>query len=871
MYSVETHSNSEEYFKNLYIEKDSIHIGTTSTISNLIKENSRNLLKEDYWRIQHIEGFFKAVYPKWTDSLNYVALKVELRNIIRSIKEEITLGSEKIEVQYFEDNLELVLSDILYLVEAGLRTLTNIRSSTEEKVFKAIYNKFIGTDLFKEVSSEIFNEDGLRGFESNLEGFNGTKVNKIYVYNFNYIDMKRFVLFERLKKSGYEVIFRIPYFNGLNNINRCWSNLYKNKGLFQWSEHKGNFTTIAEKSKYLSFVEGINFKGPEDERVVLKTYYEVSDFKRNMKNKRVVSLLKGSLQECLEYEHKEKDHCFQSSLGRFLYYLYDCEVKDEKVTLSFNTFIELMTSGWVEYKGWNGIKLTEFLVRNREYFNGVKTIDDIILRITKLKEIHEVNDIFEESVKARINKNNTKRFLSNPFRALGYVNVEDFNITVNYLEQITLMFKRFLLKAFEGDGELINFKEHLEALKRLFKNQYTLGLSDDSENNWFIPKIWGSLHYNKLNREYIHKEELRELFNILLSIEDKNKTEIEELEELDFSIDQLEGFMLRKRMVEYKGERVLYISDLSYKAYQDYLKMRKKKTLILNRNTTEEILNNNLLGEKKNSAIQGLYLEDISSKASDDYLKFAIGNIFINFSGKKIFSWISGLRGNDSKSVVFKQLESLYETSINVKSGLDFINIINENDLILREKSSNDYSEVLSKHKAIPEVAYRDIDFCEEKFLYSSILDSNPKYFTDFHHKLLLSIVVSALKDSIDESYENIRQHVLPLFPQWPEVVKDNILLTNYAAKNIREYKLFEGVNYPKGMDKLYLLRSKYVVTERYKIKNRYKEGNMKTEEVFKDFLKIYFSDKTFNKGYHCIMCPHAFICRKGDFGVEFK
>lgn len=63
-------------------------------------------------------------------------------------------------------------------------------------------------------------------------------------------------------------------------------------------------------------------------------------------------------------------------------------------------------------------------------------------------------------------------------------------------------------------------------------------------------------------------------------------------------------------------------------------------------------------------------LEEISRKSTESYLKFSIANLFINFNGVKEFSWIAGLRQDDSKSIILKQIETIYGSTNEVKQGL---------------------------------------------------------------------------------------------------------------------------------------------------------------------------------------------------------
>ena len=144
-------------------------------------------------------------------------------------------------------------------------------------------------------------------------------------------------------------------------------------------------------------------------------------------------------------------------------------------------------------------------------------------------------------------------------------------------------------------------------------------------------------------------------------------------------------------------------------------------------------------------------------------------------------------------------------------------------------------------------------------------------YYSDFHQKLVFSGIISILKNSIEDSYKNIATYLFPIFPQWEQVVKYNILTCEYGRKNMRDYKYFDGINYPKNIDVMYLLKSKYIVGENWKIKNRYNKGNFRAENYYKEFIKGYLEDENLNNGSHCSMCPHIYICGRGEFSIDNK
>lgn len=879
MFSLNTHNNSKEYFRNLNIKKNSIYVTSTMSLGNSIRSLSK-IEEIDKWRIIDIENFKNSIYSKWTNIINRNRLLCEIRKIIIELRYELDDEILISELKYLEDNISVLVSDIVYLCESNIRNLEYSNYSTVKHAFKLVYNRIMKTECFNRISTELMKpiqaEELCQKVLKVYNKFNKqkqileidpkNKIEKIYFYNVNNLDFGRWLLIKLLEFSGFEVVFNIPYFEGLDVTNRCWDLLYKNDK-FLWNYHNDKFINL---SAYVNFLEGRNNIDHSKENVVTKTYRGITEFKNELGKKNIITFYEDSLKSCMDYKDSI-DHYFQTDIGSFLNNLYQCKLEDGQVFIESQVYIELITSGWIEYNTWNGVRLKEFLFKNQEYFNGIRTMDDILERINALKELEEVNDIFEDKCKSKIKIDEQKRLLVNPLRSLGYNNLEKYYITASYLLTLTNRLKNFIVKAFNNEHGLIDTEKHFELLKKIFKNHYIVNCSkngSDIEVN-VTRRIWWILNNHKEFANKMHKDDIKDLFTILLKYNRKNDQE-EKNSNNNFSIDQLEGIILRDSMTNEEHNNSIYICDLSYKAYEMYINKRKIAEKILGMEDFIDIVQSSLSGKHREVALEALNMQKISMSTVEYYVKYIFANLFINFKGRKEFSWISELRKNDSKSIIFKQIESLYENSREIKADLNFINDLTEEELLYEGEPQCKIEELQSNYSKYSEVAYRNLDFCDRKFLYSSVLEAYPMYNSNFHHKLVFSSIVSILKNSIEDSYSGIRKFLFPLFPQWKQVQKQNILVCEYGRKNLQEnYKYFDGINYPKNIDALFLLKSKYVIGENWKIKNRYNKGNFKAEEYYKEFIKMYSKNESFNNGHHCTMCPHILICNKGVFTID--
>lgn len=892
MYKVETHNNSRDYFENLTIEKDSIYISANSSISNMISEVS-NISEEDKWRLLDVENFTNYLYPKWRNSINRIKLRGLLRLSLLSMKSEEYDEKTIKEIQFLEDNLEFLFSDFILLFECGVRNFKINYTGVKYKLLKNLYEKFIAEDYFVECSREIIGNECLLNMKTimvdnyvkrvkkidenksiNIEKSikqGKCKIKRIYFYNLNTIDINRYLLINNLKSAGYEIIFRIPYFQNLNVVNKCWDMIYSDNTIFNIYKNNIFSNSIKENINYLKFLEGYRLSVNDEEEIVIKDYREVNDFLNDVKDNVTVTFFKDSLKSCMKRNKLNlKDHCFQTAVGRFIYYLYKCEVDNDTVKLDFNIYKELITSGWIGYKEWNGNRLSAFLVDNEEYFSGVKTIDEIIDRILKIKDADEVQVIFEEQSKNRIKKDKTKAFLSNPLKAFGYLNLEKYNITANYMYEVSLKLKRFILKEFNGSDNILDVSEHLENMKLLFRNSlYLVELYNKGTNQEknILRRIYHVLSSSSLFGEKLHKQEMAELFFNYLYLRNND----EEQHENNYSIDQLEGIVLRDKLFVNKAKKKICLSDLSYMAYEKHIEKYRIIGKILSDEEMQDVVKESLIENNKQTVLQGFCFKEKSKLAIESYIKFSIANLLVNFDGKIEFSWIEGLRKNDNKSIILKQIENIYKNNINVKQQLEKDDLLDEKEIKLFETYSYDEKRIMKDRKKLPEVAFRDLDFCGQKFLYSSIIQDYPIYYSDFHNRLVFASLVSILKNSIEDWYINICKYIFPIFPQWEDVVKKNILDCEYARSNIKQYKYYDGINYPKNIDSLYLLKSTYGVNENTKIRNRYNKEQYSGDTYYNEFIDHYLKDDYSSSGKYCMMCPHCYVCKKGEFIIDFK
>jgi hypothetical protein len=138
----------------------------------------------------------------------------------------------------------------------------------------------------------------------------------------------------------------------------------------------------------------------------------------------------------------------------------------------------------------------------------------------------------------------------------------------------------------------------------------------------------------------------------------------------------------------------------------------------------------------------------------------------------------------------------------------------------------------------------------------------------DFHQRLAFASLSNLFKGQYG-GIEQIKKYFFPLFPQWHDTLKENLLITAYP-RDIRKVYKFQNISFPFYLSDIQILRSKIQENGKRKIRNAYKEMIIRSREWMNDFLNIVDqNDVEASPGIHCDMCPHILICMKGEFAVD--
>lgn len=860
-------SNPKEYFKSLNISSDELHVFVSSTLEQYIKHN---LFSEKKMNIVLFKDIEKILYPKWNNTIEII----RMTSILRDIIDKLYIPSKE-KVSYLKD-IDNILEVIRYLSEIGVKEVNSLYIEQDKKLTKkekdiiTIYMEFIRdekiVDLLNEftqpINSDIFAKK-IKEFNNRVKGIDGDikSISKVYIYNDIKLDIKTYLTLKKLQNRGIEVIFRVYFTKEIAEVCPNYFELYK----FIDKNHEIESRSFT--SDFMKYLSGQLIENNFREDIVFKNFENPSKFKQYLREyplekkhtydgtveRHYIGVSSDILNEYLKdviFENIDgNEDIFSYEEGNFLINLYNLIPKDDDFKISFNDLFKCVTSGWVEIKSGNkyisGKRAATLLIDLKEYFNGCETIGDYLTRIDNLQLLDEFKSEFDELGESKVQKDRVKRYLMNPLRVFSYLNSDRYDVTIKQFRDIIYRFKRMANTLLHDD--MLDVNEHLKALKHIWDNLSFN--SEEEERKLAFSNVSSYLSFRGEEYELMSFQEMRSL---LISIVHEKYND----DGTDIKIKSL--FTLEGIILEEVKE--INLVDLSEKSIERIANIRGISSM-LSPNFLEKVINYSNLNKplfKNLLEVHNKWLNTIN-----DCLNYNLCTLFENYSGRINVLYIEDIFDNDNKSSVYNIIKNIYEVEeelvdSNPISYFDFI----EDEMHLEKLNIND----INWSEDIAPIALLDLDFCPRKFFFSNILGNNPVYFSELHQQMVFASL-AVLFSGAKRNDQRVKEIFFKLFPQWTNTLKENLLETSYARDINTRFK-FKNINFPYYMKDIQILKSKYGL--HHKVKDAYKNKSLKNTEYIKTFLG-YVNVNTIEgrSGNHCSMCPHQYICTKGEWAID--
>ena len=873
MFKVETFKDPVVFYNQIQVGMDELHITSVPTLAMHMKGLGEPKQKWNIWIYHH---FYNALYPKWND----ISTKLEQKRLIRSLIKAYRSEWENHTTTLLKQ-VERINETFRELVELDLEELKDLKDESElVKCYKKLYGYYLKQPKVKQYREELHQELTPEMMASRLNRYNEIKLNiprqgypdvkRIYIYNMNYMDMKRVRFFEKLSQAGYEVIFRIPYSEEYRSLHKCWEKLYTQ--FVPKEEWQSIQDEVVEKTSALkNFLEAKSVEAVSTVKLFSHDAVDPVTFKRYL-SKNPMDRTKMEYIGCQddllnEYFRDEMDtskqikHFYETPLGRFISALYQLKVEEHSVVMDFNTFITMMCSGIVtlnqDNKFITGKKALGLLNELKPYMEGIQSLEDILQRLVAYKALDDRSNQFEVFDQDAVEHSKVKGFLLNPFRAFGFVHNGQYEITVEELIKLGDRLKQIIHMLLVEQSPLNNMSLHIEMLKKLLIESKMLEEIEDLGTRKSYQRFFSILNTQLANTEI---EDLADMEEYIVAFTSMNNQELEGMEDTQHTKE----VVLMKGLEHIIGMTVngvenLYLCDLSTINMKAYVNGRQGSNSLFNTETLGQYIRGLDSSSFKEQLIREQKIVAICKQEVQNFIKYDIATLLTYYQGNLHLGWIKNLNAYDTEWYLLEIIASLYETEEVAEEELQLAE-----DFILQEEESQEIEVDIPLEQVAKEIsplALKDLEHCGKRFYYNNILYPHPIYREDFTQRLAFGAICKIL-DGQMRGMENVKRYIYPLFPQWTETLKENMVETDPYKRNYRQsYAEFDGINYPAEMMRVQYLGS----FDTKPINKTTKDKQIKIQKWLDDNKEEIQADA----GTACMRCAYQMLCPASEFAVD--
>lgn len=910
MFKVETYNNPIEFFYALEIGHDELHITSIPTLAMHLKKLAKAKDHKLIWNVWIYHHFYRAAYPRW----NSVNKQLRQKQIMRKLLTEFSHENKQIQHVLSKQVDELVKA-FRFWIEMGMTELKVEEKDTElEKAYSYLYKQFLQEtecqQMIKELSHSLEESDLIESLDAynrhylKDEATSYRCIKRIFIYCMDLLEPTRVKFLKKLEAAGYEVIFRIPDDQDYPNLHECWQSLYEklvpreNWQVLQRGGKTSNFQCFLEGKSMEGLPKPVIRYHEQSEPILFKRYLREYPMERKERlgaqNREYVACMTDKINEYFRDEiyHKEEiKHFYDTPLGKFISLLYDLKkVGEDDFRLDYPSFMDLMLSGIVTLKGSgetlvSGNRATGLLSDLESYMDGVKSLNEIVERMETYKLLSSMSDEFEELGRSKADRNRVKRYLQNPLRALGYINHNKYDITANQLYELTLKLQEMIHKLLVEKLPQEGLKAHLDQLKIYLEESKVLEITRiSSQGNELLnhENPQGQALEEKKSEEDILTKAYGRFAKVLeegfqhITIEQPEdmKDYISIMTKLTSSEEQ-DGQVLLVKSLEHlpglcvNGVKEIYLCDLSTHHINAYIEGRSRIGYLVSFSDLKKYVHRLPKDANRSELLQLMSIGEASSYHVQNFMKYHLTSLLTYYEGEIHLGWIKNMAPYDTEWYLLGIIRNL--STIDQIEEQDRLAGILAHEVLEQEVELPMELECSHVEQAIDieniarqlsPLAWRDLKACDKRFYLANLLNHYPVYLEEFTQREYFAQLCRLLEDT-QGGKEAVREMIFPLFPQWSNALKQNLVETHYGKK-LGNYVLFDNVHFPEDMLSIQYFRAnsqdikdmkERTLTDKTNKLRRWLGENKETLQT------------TPTKG--CYLCPYQMVCQEGRLAIE--
>jgi hypothetical protein len=826
-FKIETYHSLKKVLRSINHDEHEVHVfGTRSLAINI----------EDKFGIKtkSLDQLFQSIFPDYHSKRTQIYFQSILRK-------EIETGNYKNKNYLLNRLSSIVLTFYLFADFQSNEIVGGLENVKNDELIRLV-NRLLQDEIVKKYH---FRWKTITKKEISERICGSSNVEKITIYEVEYLNFARMNLIHWLREKGFTITFRVPFHKEFPNSYVYWNKLYQVAARQQLEACESLVNTpIGNGYKFGMFNEKFTIMGDKQDRddIQILEFPSPNDFRmyfNKHKNETFVSVDHEMIEAVV---HNKKIKAYEDEFGKLVYFIQFCKNIDGTIYLEFNTLTELITSGWVRTADATGDKALSLLIDLQEYMDGTETINDVIERLERLQELEFVSRSFDRENAQDTGKNYMKRYMLNPFRTFSFLNQGRYAVTTNQLIDLVRQLEKLCHYLVIEDGHTVNVNEYLKRWQNVLNKLEFKG----KDNDWY--KVFSARVSDTWEFAY------PELLSLIYIIASERETEREV-----YSISQLQEFVI-------SGEEpdTLHITNLTLENFPETHKNVLSE--FFDYSEIKQYIKRTMIGPLKNVLLHSLWVDHTVKETFEELAAYQLFNILSNYEGSIKLSWIEHLHENSIRSVYLDIFADLYaagkiEIWEDHELDIDF-----KTEIENKQQSSVDLNSLKEK---VPDLYWLDHDFCSKKFFLTTFIEKQPIYGSDFHQQLLFGKIGKLFSYS-DNERNQFRKLIYPLFPHWTNTKKDNLIDTEYKTF-LTKYKHFENITYPRELKGLQILRSVYRENRRTKARNQYRRNrNYNEDDLLKQFKEnIEKYEVKAEPGNHCKMCPHLKSCLEGMYSID--
>lgn len=837
---------------------DTPHICATKSLAKGVKSVAGGYIDPE--KTLSMGEIIEKFYYGWNSQENKFIQYSQLSDLLRSWDGS---GDLKVLQSFKRNKLELLMS-MRGLEEIGLTPQDLLANrgqmKVEERLFCDVWEKMRPNFArFMKIAGER-----LKDLETAKHIFKKMNLpimdNTIVLHGFYFITPLQHYVLTKWKQAGLNLVFLNLYVDKYPSIfSFLDKNFSEENGWAKkedWVISKGALPKQCH--SFASAFEGIKVAPEQLSGMEEKSYDYMFEFINDInEDHHYVTPGKKEIKERIrEYKpnafHGNR-HFLSYPIGQYLLHLHSIWNEEKgNYYLNGGILLECFSSGWLQIEGENARQYTEELKSILPYFEDCRLEEEWECRFLQLinskrsanrplKDYNLKRDNYLEAVRV------------NPMLRFSY-----FSVPVNTLKKL----HQFFMKLIKDTKWLVNIEEERVSIKTHFGRIQTL--LDDSNikstlvepsEKALVDQLEEMLKSAPLDEQKYHIGDLSEAIVVYLRNGMEDPEAEEEKDKNDGKVnlhgmDELDGLILKKGIQEL------------------HLCVMDEKNFPIPDSSMPWPLSSGLISSLNNRSFNMHIFRKENSLYFSKYLFFTA----LYFQGEMRFSWVKNWNENE-------QLEkSIYIQLLNVQQGRNELDGEYRYQELRNTIDEEEKSAIRQRLNNLPPEEFIEMNLCQRRFFYSTVVDEFSTYQSSFHQGFLIGNMVKVYA-AVGKTKGEIINMLKNVFPFLSDIrlrtIIDQNVNENYVA-GMRKYGLekrmkYNGVGYP--VSSLYfqfLTHRGAFQSELWKSSFEMINGkrNKRSELIGKIASQTTILPEA-SPSKFCKLCPHGEYCEDAYYAVD--